>query len=79
MPTIFAAKLNTSIEIDLPHVHIYYNGFDTRIDEFLGRIVKLSTDTVDVDLDGALLRYVFADGEMVNLKLLSGGLIPSRF
>ena len=38
-----------------------------------GKIVKLSTDTVDVDLDGALLRYVFADGEMVNLKLLSGG------
>ena len=60
------------------------NGVDAAAFEFnaflvKGKIVKLSTDTEDVDLDGALLRYVFADGEMVNLKLLRGGLIPSRF
>ena len=40
LPIIFATKLDTSIEIDLQHVRIYYNGFDTRVDETLGRIVK---------------------------------------
>ena len=38
-----------------------------------GKTVELSSDTVDVDLEGALLRCVFIDGEMVNLKFLNGG------
>jgi len=38
-----------------------------------GKSVTLSADAVEVDTDGAYLRYVFIDGEMVNLKLLNGG------
>ncbi len=38
-----------------------------------GKSVVLSPDDAEVDSDGAHLRYVFIDGEMVNLKLLSGG------
>ena len=38
-----------------------------------GKTVVLSSEDADVDFDGAHLRYVFIDGEMVNLKLLNGG------
>ena len=38
-----------------------------------GKIVVLSSEDAGVDFDGAHLRYVFIDGEMVNLKLLNGG------
>jgi endonuclease YncB( thermonuclease family) len=38
-----------------------------------GKTVVLSSEDAGVDFDGAHLRYVFIDGEMVNLKLLSGG------
>jgi endonuclease YncB( thermonuclease family) len=38
-----------------------------------GKSVVLSSDDAEVDLDGAHLRYVYVDGEMVNLKLLNGG------
>lgn len=38
-----------------------------------GRSVVLSSDDAEVDSDGAHLRYVYIDGEMVNLKLLNGG------
>lgn len=38
-----------------------------------GKPVVLSSDDAEVDSDGAHLRYVFIDGEMVNLKLLNGG------
>ena len=38
-----------------------------------GKTVVLSSEDAGVDFDGAHLRYVFIDGEMVNLKLLNGG------
>ena len=38
-----------------------------------GKTVVLSSEDAVVDFDGAHLRYVFIDGEMVNLKLLNGG------
>ncbi len=38
-----------------------------------GKLVELAKDVVDTDADGALLRYVYSDGEMVNTKLLTGG------
>ncbi len=38
-----------------------------------GKTVVLAKDLVDRDTDGALLRYVYADGEMVNTKLLTSG------
>ena len=38
-----------------------------------GKTVVLSAEDAGVDFDGAHLRYVFIDGEMVNLKLLNGG------
>ena len=38
-----------------------------------GKIGVLSSEDAGVDFDGAHLRYVFIDGEMVNLKLLNGG------
>ena len=38
-----------------------------------GKTVVLSSEDAGVDFDGAHLRYVFTDGEMVNLKLLNGG------
>ena len=38
-----------------------------------GKTVVLSSEDAGVDFDGAHLRYVFIDGEMVNLKLLHGG------
>ena len=37
------------------------------------KTVVLSSEDAGVDFDGAHLRYVFIDGEMVNLKLLNGG------
>ena len=38
-----------------------------------GKSVVMSSDVADMDSDGTHLRYVFIDGEMVNLKLLNGG------
>ena len=38
-----------------------------------GKTVVLSSEDAGSDFDGAHLRYVFIDGEMVNLKLLNGG------
>ena len=38
-----------------------------------GKTVVLSSEDAGGDFDGAQLRYVFIDGEMVNLKLLNGG------
>ncbi len=38
-----------------------------------GKAVDLAKDEVNTDADGALLRYVYSDGEMVNTKLLTGG------
>ena len=38
-----------------------------------GKTVVLASEDAGVDFDGAHLRYVFIDGEMVNLKLLNGG------
>ena len=39
-----------------------------------GKTVQLERDVVDADASGARLRYVYADGEMVNLALLASGL-----
>ena len=38
-----------------------------------GRTVQLERDLLDVDSSGALLRYVYVDGEMVNMALLANG------
>ena len=38
-----------------------------------GRIVEIERDGTDTDYTGRLLRYVYVDGEMVNLALLEGG------
>ena len=38
-----------------------------------GRIVEIERDGTDTDDTGRLLRYVYVDGEMVNLALLEGG------
>ena len=38
-----------------------------------GRTVQLERDVLDVDASGALLRYVYVDGEMVNMALLANG------
>ena len=38
-----------------------------------GKSVRLTNDAVDTDTDGTPLRYVYSDGEMVNLKLLASG------
>ena len=38
-----------------------------------GRTVQLQRDLLDVDSSGALLRYVYVDGEMVNMALLANG------
>lgn len=39
-----------------------------------GKTVQLERDLPDTDGSGARLRYVYADGEMVNLALLASGL-----
>ena len=39
-----------------------------------GKTVQLERDVIDTDGSGARLRYVYVDGEMVNLALLSSGL-----
>jgi micrococcal nuclease len=38
-----------------------------------GKSVRMSKDAVEADSDGVPLRYVYSDGEMVNLKLLTSG------
>lgn len=38
-----------------------------------GRIVEIERDGTDTDDTGRLLRYVYVDGEMVNLALIEGG------
>ena len=38
-----------------------------------GRTVQLERDVLDVDSSGELLRYVYVDGEMVNMALLANG------
>ncbi len=38
-----------------------------------GRTVQLERDVLDVDASGELLRYVYVDGEMVNMALLANG------
>ncbi len=38
-----------------------------------GKGVRMSKDTVEADAAGVQLRYVYSDGEMVNLKLLTSG------
>ena len=38
-----------------------------------GRTVQLERDLLDVDSSGELLRYVYVDGEMVNMALLANG------
>ena len=38
-----------------------------------GKSVRMFSDAVDADTDGIPLRYVYSDGEMVNLKLLASG------
>ncbi len=38
-----------------------------------GRTVQLEKDLLDVDSSGELLRYVYVDGEMVNMALLANG------
>ena len=38
-----------------------------------GKSVRMFNDTVEADADGTALRYVYSDGEMVNLKLLVSG------
>ena len=38
-----------------------------------GRQVELETDGVDTDPSGRLLRYVYVDGEMVNMALVTNG------
>ena len=39
-----------------------------------GKTVQLERDVIDTDAAGARLRYVYVDGEMVNLALLASGL-----
>ena len=39
-----------------------------------GKTVQLERDLMDADASGVRLRYVYADGEMVNLALLASGL-----
>ena len=39
-----------------------------------GKTVQLERDFIDTDAAGVRLRYVYVDGEMVNLALLAGGL-----
>ena len=39
----------------------------------MGRDVELERDGVDKDDSGRLLRYVYVDGEMVNVAMLEGG------
>ena len=38
-----------------------------------GKSVRMFKDAVDADTDGIPLRYVYSDGEMVNLRLLASG------
>jgi endonuclease YncB( thermonuclease family) len=38
-----------------------------------GKSVRMFSDAIDADTDGVPLRYVYSDGEMVNLKLLASG------
>lgn len=38
-----------------------------------GKNIELSIDIGGIDWDGALLRYVFIDGEMANMNVLSAG------
>lgn len=38
-----------------------------------GRTVQLERDVLDVNASGELLRYVYVDGEMVNMALLANG------
>ena len=38
-----------------------------------GKSVRIVSDPIDADTDGVPLRYVYSDGEMVNLKLLASG------
>ncbi len=40
-----------------------------------GRTVQLERDVLDVDSSGELLRYVYVDGEMVNMALLANGFV----
>lgn len=44
---------------------------NTRLVE--GRVVELVADQEDTDKYGRLLRYVYVDGEMVNVALVRGG------
>ena len=53
------------------HAHTMASEFNQFIAQ--GKTVVLSSEDAGVDFDGAHLRYVFIDGEMVNLKLLNGG------
>lgn len=39
----------------------------------LGQMVELEFDSINKDVDGTLLRYVYVDGEMANLALITNG------
>jgi len=57
-----------------------YEAAKSRLEELvLNKKVKLEKDKTDVDKYGRCLRYVFADGENIDLQLVKEGLAVARF
>lgn len=48
-------------------------------DLILNKTVRLEQDVSDVDLYGRCLRYVFLDGENINIQMVAAGMAVARF